>query len=392
MRRPASQPPSAVPARWLRFGFATLPLLGLLGACGGQAPKAQQPLSVQAVIVSPGRFAPGIDVVSRIQSTSNVVMRPEADGRVVRILATQGQRVKAGQPILVLDNVQEAATLDASKSEAIKDRSNALRYIFLNDQGAVSTKDRDYYVTQALQSRDRVRANAATLGYKFVTAPIDGILGNLDTVKLGDYVQKGQAITGIVNNATLWTLMDVPATQVSQVRLGLPVTVQSQGNPPIQGVGRVVFISPYYGENDDKSSPNTVLVKAEFPNLSGQLKTGQFVSNRIITGISDQLAVPAQAVQMKASQPFVFKLYPLRQVLAKIKASPQVLPAQKQALEKLPGSTPIAVQVAVRLGPMQGNIFPVLEGLSKGDQVVVSNTSLLRSGIPVKVAGNGPSN
>ena len=79
-------------------------------------------------------------------------------------------------------------------------------------------------------------------------------------------------------------------------------------------------------------------------------------------------------------------------MLAKIKASPQVLPAQKQALEKLPGSTPIAVQVAVRLGPMQGNIFPVLEGLSKGDQVVVSNTSLLRSGIPVKVAGNGPSN
>ena len=369
----------------------SLPLLGLLVACGSEPPKAQQPLTVQAVIVSPGRFAPGIDVVSRIQSTSNVVMRPEAEGRVVRILAAQGQRVKAGQPILVLDNVQEAANLNASRSEAIKDRANALRYIFLNDQGAVSTKDRDYYVTQALQSRDQVRANAATLGYKFVTAPIDGILGNLDTVKLGDYVQKGQAITGIVNNATLWTLMDVPASQASQVRLGLPVTVQSQGNPPVQGVGRVVFISPYYGEGNDSSSPNTVLVKAEFPNLTGQLKTGQYVSNRIITGVSDQLAVPAQAVQMKASQPFVFKLYPLRQVLPKIKASDQVLPAQKQALEQMPGSTPIAVQVAVRLGTMQANTFPVLEGLSKGDQVVVSNTALLRSGMPVSLAGSGPS-
>lgn len=392
VRRPASQPPSAALVCWPRFGLASLPLLGLLGACGGQAPKAQQPLSVQAVIVSPGRFAPGIDVVSRIQSTSNVVMRPEADGRVVRILASQGQRVKAGQPILVLDNVQESATLDASRAEAVKDRANALRYIFLNDQGAVSTKDRDYYVTQALQARDQVRANAATLGYKFVTAPIDGILGNLDTVKLGDFVQKGQAITGIVNNAMLWTLMDVPATQAGQVRLGLPVTVESQGNPPVRGVGRVVFISPYYGESDQSSSPNTVLVKAVFPNLSGELKTGQFVKNRIITGASEELAVPAQAVQMKASQSFVFKLYPLRQVLAKIKASDQVLPAQKQALEKLPGSTPIAVQVPVRLGPMQGGAFPVLQGLNKGDQVVVSNTALLRSGVPVKVAGSGPSN
>ena len=392
VRRPAFQPRSAILGRWQPVCWVYVPLLALLSACGGEAPKAQQPLTVQAITVTPGRFAPGIEVVSRIQSTSNVVMRPEADGRVVRILASQGQRVKAGQPILVLDNVQESATLDASRSGAIKDRANALRYIFLNDQGAVSTKDRDYYVTQAMQSRDQVRANAATLGYKFVTAPIEGILGNLDTVKLGDYVQKGQAITGIVNNSMLWTLMDLPATQAGQVRLGLPVTMQSQGDPPVRGVGKVVFISPYYGENDGNTSPNTVLVKAVFPNLSGELKTGQFVKNRIITGMSEELAIPAQAVQMKASQPFVFKLYPLRQVLPKIKASPQLLPAQKEALEKLPGSTPIAVQVAVRLGPMQSDAFPVLQGLSKGDQVVVSNTALLRSGMPVQVAGSGPSN
>ncbi len=368
-----------------------VPLL-LLGACSSDKPKVQAPPNVQTVIVGNGRFAPGIDVISRIQSTSNVVMRPEADGRVVRILAAQGQQVKAGQPILVLDNVQEAATLDASKAEALKDRANALRYIFLNDQGAVSTKDRDYYVTQAIQSRDRVRANAATLGYKFVTAPIDGEIGNLDTVKLGDYVRKGQAITGIVNNATLWTLMDVPATQAAQVRIGLPVQVQSQGTPPVQGMGRVVFISPYYGENDNQSSPNTVLVKAEFPNLTGQLKTGQFVRNRIITNVREQLAVPAQAVMMKASQAFVFKVYPLRQVLPRIKASDQLLPAQKESLEKLPGSTPIVVQTQVRLGAMQGNVFPVLAGLEQGDQVVVSNTALLRSGIPVKVAGTGSIN
>ena len=79
--------------------------------------------------------------------------------------------MKAGQPILVLDNVQQSANLDASKAEARKDLVNAERYIFLNEQGAVSTKDRDFYVTQAIQSRDQVRANAATLGYKFVTAP-----------------------------------------------------------------------------------------------------------------------------------------------------------------------------------------------------------------------------
>ena len=364
----------------------------LLSACSGEAAKPQPPLSVQTALVTDGRFAPGIDVVSRIQSTSNVVMRPEANGRVVRILASQGQRVKAGQPILVLDNVQESASLNASRAEAIKNRTNAERYIFLNEQGAVSTKDRDFYVTQAIQSADQVRASAANLGYKFVTAPIDGIIGNLDSVKLGDYVQQGQAITGIVNNSVLWTLMDVPSTQASQVKLGLPVQLVSQTNPPIQGVGKVVFISPYYGVNDEKSSPNTVLVKAVFPNLTGQLKTGQFVHNRIITAVNDQLAVPAQAVQMKASQAFVFKLVPLREVLPKIQASPAVPEAQKQTMAKLPGSTPIAVQVPVQLGQMQSNAFPVISGLSKGDQVIVSKTALLRTGMPVRVSDSASPN
>lgn len=377
--------------RWSAGLSIGLPVL-LLSGCAGETAKPQQPLSVQTALVTDGRFAPGIDVVSRIQSTSNVVMRPEANGRVVRILASQGQRVKAGQPILVLDNVQEAASLNASRAEAIKNRTNAERYIFLNEQGAVSTKDRDFYVTQAIQSADQVRASAANLGYKFVTAPIDGIIGNLDSVKLGDYVQQGQAITGIVNNSMLWTLMDVPSTQASQVKLGLPVQLVSQTNPPIRGIGTVVFISPYYGVNDEKSSPNTVLVKAVFPNLTGQLKTGQYVHNRIITSVNDQLAVPATAVQMKASQAFVFKLYPLREVLPKIQASPQVPEPQKQAMAKLPGSTPIAVQVPVKVGPMQTNAFPVIAGLSKGDQVVISNTALLRTGMPVRVGDNGSTN
>lgn len=365
-----------------------LGLACLLSSCSKPEAAAKSPIAVQSAVVGEGRFAPGIDVVSRIQSTSNVVMRPEADGRVVRILASQGQRVRAGQPILVLDNVQQDASLRASQAEALKDRTNAKRYIFLNEQGAVSTKDRDFYVTQALQSYQSARANAATLGYKFVTAPIDGVIGNLDTVKLGDYVTKGQAITGIVNNSVLWTLMDVPATQASSVQVGMPVTLQSQGNPPINGVGRVVFISPYFGENDERSSPNTVLVKAEFPNLTGVLKTGQFVRNRIITAVSTQLAVPVQAVLMQAQQPFVYRLMPLRSILPKIKASTQVLPAQKAALEKLPGSTPIAVQVPVRLGALQNNMFPVLAGLSRGDEVVISNTALIRTGTPVRVANS----
>jgi len=333
-----------------------LPLLMVaLSACGAQ-PVAREPLSVQVTRIGEAGFSPSIEVVSRLSSTTDVALRPETDGRVVRILVQQGDRVRAGQPILVLDNVQETASLNASQAEARKDRLNAERYIFLNDRGAVSTKDRDAYVTKALQSRDQVRAAAATLGYKYVTAPISGEIGDLDTVKLGDYVRKGEAITGIVDNANLWTLMDVPATQSAR-----------SGN---------------------SSSPNTVLVKASFPNLTGLLKPGQFVRNRIITGSDRQLSVPVQAVMMQAQQPFVYRVFRISQVEARIRSSTQISAEMKKKLLALPPSTTIVVQTPVQLGPLQANSYPLISGLRAGDQVVVSNTALLRTGLPVKVVAS----
>ena len=368
----------------MRRLLAPLPLLLLLVGCGPKQPQ-RQPTAVQVQTIGSAEFNPSIDVISRLSSTTDVSLRPEADGRVVKILVKQGQKVKAGEPILVLDNVQQTAALDSAKAEARKDRLNAERYVFLNEQGAVSTKQRDAYVTQAIQSAERVRSDAATLGYKYVTSPIDGEIGDLDTVKLGDYVRKGQAITGIVDNSTLWTLMDVPATEASRVALNQAVLLRTQGNPPVEGSGKVVFISPYFGVSGNSSSPNTVLVKAAFPNLTGKLKTGQYVLNRIITGSQQSLSVPVSAVLMQAQQPFVYRIVRLSEALPKIKASKTVPEKQKKRLASMPGSTPIVVQTSVQLGDLQHNSYPVRSGLKAGDQVVVSNTALLRTGLPVTI-------
>ena len=368
----------------MRRALAFLPLIALVAGCGAK-PPGRPPLLVQVESVGASNFNPSFEVISVLSSTTDVALRPEADGRVVKILVTQGQRVEAGQPILVLDNVQQTAQLNAAQAEARKDRLNAERYIFLNEQGAVSTKQRDEYVTQAIQSRDQAKADRATLGYKYVTAPISGEIGDLDTVKTGDYVRQGQAITGIVDNSNLWTLMDVPATQALQVKIGQSVQLQTQTNPPLTATGKVVFISPYFGLSGTTSSPNTVLVKAAFPNPNGTLKTGQYVKNRVITGSTSQLSVPVNAVLMQAQQPFVYKIVTLAQALPKIKASTTLPDPEKKKLEALPPSTPIVVQVPVQLGQLQGNRYPLISGLQKGERVVVSNTALLRTGLPVKI-------
>lgn len=365
--------------------MCALAAAALLAGCG-KPKQAARMMTVQTATISEFTFEPNIQAISVLESTTNVGLMPETDGRVVQVLAKDGQQVKAGQPILVLDNVQESAALDAAKAQARTDSLNAERYEFLYQNGAASAKKRDQYATQAIASRDQARSAAATLGYKFVRSPIDGVIGDLDKVKLGDYVKTGQAITGIVNNSTLWTLMEIPATQAGDVAIGQAVKVVSQGNPPVQGEGSVVFISPYFGLNGNSSAPNTLMVKAEFPNLTGKLKTGQFVKSAIITGRKESLAVPVQAVMMQAEQPFVYKLIPLSRALPKIKASPTVSAEAKQKLEKLPSNTPIVVQTPVQLGQLQNNVYPVKSGLNQADVVAISNTSRLRSGMPVKVA------
>ena len=376
-----------------RCGWTFTLLLLLITGCGAKQ-EAKRPLPlVQVAEIGQASFSPGIDVVSQLESVTDVVLKPETNGKVVKILVKQGEKVRQGQVLLVLDNVQPAAQLDASIAEARKDKLNAERYTFLADQGAVSRKEQDFYVTQAIESHDRARAARATLGYSYLRAPFDGEIGDLSSVKIGDYVKTGQAITGIVSNSLLWTNMDVPASVANQVRKGQRVLLTTSANPPFRGEGRVVFISPYFrsGSASASSSPNTVLVKAEFPNLTGKLKPGQKVKNRIITQETNQLAVPVQAVLMQAAQPFVYRVYPLSAISARIKASPRVPEEMKRKLLALPGTTPTVLQTPVKLGKLQGNLYPVRSGLAAGDRVVVSNTALLRSGMPVREApANSP--
>ena len=354
-----------------------------LSGCGTKQPK--QFLSIQTSRIERATFSPAIEAISPLESTSNVAVKPQIDGSVVKILATAGQPVKAGQVILVLDNVQQSAALDAARSEVRKDVINAARYDYLYRQGAVSAKERDRYSNEAVQAKDEARSDAAKLGYKFVRAPIDGVIGDLDSVKLGDYVKTGETITGIVDNSTLWTLMEIPASEASAVKVGQTVKLVSQTTPQVTGEGKVTFVSPYYGLSGSSNAPNTLMVKAEFPNLTGQLKTGQFVASQIITGSKSSLAVPVQAVMMQAQQPFVYKVVPLNKVLPTIKASPNASKQAVKKLEQLPMDTPIVVQTKVQLGDLQNNAYPVQAGLKAGDQVAISNTSRLRSGMPVQV-------
>ena len=130
---------------------------GLVGCSERQLPLPPPP---QVVLVTPRPEVnpDSADYQSTLEAIREVRLAPEIAGRIVKMPVYEGQRVRPGQLLFVLDQIQQQASVNANAAEFRKDRVNAERYIFLNQQGAVSTKDRDFYVTQAIQSGDQLKA------------------------------------------------------------------------------------------------------------------------------------------------------------------------------------------------------------------------------------------
>jgi multidrug efflux pump subunit AcrA (membrane-fusion protein) len=85
-----------------------------------------------------------------------VPLAAEIDGRIVAMPMREGQLVRPGDPLFRLDQLQQQASVVAA-AQAREDRLEAERYIFLNEQGAASTKQRDTMVTAAITSAEQAQ-------------------------------------------------------------------------------------------------------------------------------------------------------------------------------------------------------------------------------------------
>ena len=341
---------------------------GLVGCSERQLPLPPPP---QVVLVTPRPEVnpDSADYQSTLEAIREVRLAPEIAGRIVKMPVYEGQRVRPGQLLFVLDQIQQQASVNASAAEFRKDRVNAERYIFLNQQGAVSTKDRDFYVTQAIQSSDQLKASSATLAYKNVLSPIPGYVGNLN-YKIGDVIQAGSVVASVVDNSKLWVRLDVPGELADRVVPGLQVILRGPDPKRPVATGAVSFVAPSL----DKQR-QTLLVKAVFDNPDAALRSNQRVSATIIFSKRQNLMIPQQAVLMQAGKPFVFLAVSGAEATRRLGRSPDPKPRP---------DLPVAIQVPVGLGKMQAGAYPVLQGITADDQVVLGNLAQLRSGISVQ--------
>ena len=346
-------------------------LLGLAGC--GEGGKRRPPALVTVAPASSQRFEQPLNTVSTLEAAEEIDLAAQAGGRVQRLLVRTGDPVRAGQLLVVLDQTQLRAEVQALRAKAKRDQLAYERFRSLVSQGAASALQAEEYQANAIGSRESLRAKLADLAYKEIRAPIAGVMGDL-TIKPGDLVSAGTPFSRIIRNERLLARIDVPAGRMGQLRPGQSVQLLAADGDQPQAEGRISQVDPGVS-----ATSQTLLAKAIIRNPDGLLRNGQRLRTRVLLGSEQQLSVPFEAVTRQFGQAFVFVVGNLEQ----LRQDPGR--ADLKALERLPKGTAMALQRPVQVGPLQGNRYPVLEGLRPGERVIVSGTMGLRHGSPVRI-------
>ena len=359
-----------------RLGPALVPLLPLLlTACGGTPQAAPPPLVVDTVDATAVAFRDEVATISTMDALEAVQLAAQAGGRIEQLNIRQGDRVRAGQLLVVLDQAQLQAQRAELVAKQAKDRLNLQRFQFLARVGAASAIQRDELQQTYISSKAELKALEADLTYRDLRSPIDGIVGDV-SVKVGDVIRSGDPFTSLIRNGRLNARIDVPASFRRRLKPGQSVILEDPGTQAVLGRGVIDSIDPSVNAGNQ-----VLLVKAGFDNRDGGLRDGLRVRTRVVLDQGEQLSVPVTSVTQSSGQSYVFRLGTVEQ----LRREPGPLtPAQINAL---PAGSRVALQTRVELGSIQNGRYPVLRGLRQGDPVITSQLLSLRHGMAVTPAG-----
>ena len=344
-------------------------LASMIAGCRGGGAIPPDPATfaakVKVVVAQPRTVEDASEYVATIKSRSSATLQPQVEGQITRIFVRSGEYVEAGAPILQIDPLKQSATVRSQEAtRKVKmatlewTRTQLERAKGLSAQGITSQADLDQAQTandaaQAdLSSLDaQVKEQEVQLEYYAVIAPTAGIIGDVP-VHVGDRVTTSTLLTTIDQRTGLEAYINVPVERAPQVRLGTPVQILD-GSGKVLAESRVTFVSPQVD-----NTTQSVLIKAGLEHPRGDARSSQFVRARVIWKAEPGLLVPVTAVSRVSGQYFAFVAEPKDKGL-------------------------VARQRPVRLGPILGNDYVVLDGLEPGDRLIVSGAQNLVDGMPV---------
>ncbi|MGZ5104958.1 MAG: efflux RND transporter periplasmic adaptor subunit, partial [Usitatibacter sp.] len=350
--------------------------LAALAACSKQAAPGAAPAAVPARVieVQPRSVPIVVEGVGQVEGSKEVEVRSRVSGNLKKILYKEGEVVKPGATLFQIDPEPFEIALNQARSLLAQEvarneqmHRESARMSELIGQRAVSQKEVDDAKSNtrlsdaALQvAQSRVKEAELNLSYTKIDAPVGGVTGRSQHSE-GSLISTSGAdslLTTLSQMDPVWVRFSLSESDLAKLPGG---KLTRTSNPEIKLVLPDGSIYPVTGRLNFAASQidprlATMQLRAEFANGGAGLLPGQFVRVQLIGGQRDNVfLIPQVAVTQTESGYLVF-----------------VLDAQGKA-ELRP----------VKVGDWVGKDWTILDGLKKGDKVVVDNLLKLRPGSAV---------
>ncbi len=334
-------------------------------------PVVAQPASEQPLDLS-------LTALGTVTARSTVTVHVRVDGELNRVAFREGQLVRAGELLAVVDPRPFEVSLQSARAQLQRDqaqlqnaRVDMERYRGLVADDSIPKQQLDTQVSLVAQLEGTVAADQAAvdsaalqLSYTRVTAPVGGRVG-LRQVDAGNIVHAADTaglvvITEVQPIAVIFPVpQDALPGVLDRLRTGgrLAVDALDRDGKAVLASGRLLTT-----DNLIDTTTGTVKLKAEFPNRDGSLFPNQFVNVKLhLQTLPRALTIPTAAVLRGAPGLYAYVV----------------------------GKDGTVSMHTVKLGATDGDRVQVLDGLAVNDQVVVDGTDKLREGAKVELLQPG---
>jgi membrane fusion protein (multidrug efflux system) len=375
--RQPSLSPRLTRASWVFLVVVLISSSPLAGCKKAPPQQALHAIPVTVLQVEPRDVPVNFEFIAQTQSSHEVEIRARVNGFLDKRLYTEGDVVKEGQILFLMDKKPFQAKVDGAAAALARQRaamenarSNLERVKPLAAQNALSQKDLEdatgaYEMSAAAveQAKTQLQTAQLNLSYCTIPSPLTGI-SSAALQQDGAYINEANSqLATVTGLSPLWANFSLSENelkryydQVDSGRIRPPknknflVEIVLVDGSIFPQTGRITFVAPSFNPKT-----GTFLFRVSFDNPKGWLRPNQYVRARLKGCIRPKaIVIPQRAVQQGAKGHFVW-------LVTKGRVDPQ----------------------PVVLGDWHGSDVFVEQGLKADSQVVVDGGLLLQPGAPV---------
>lgn len=331
---------------------------------------AGRTVTVEVAALERRDLVPVFSFSANLEAVWGTDVSAKADGRIDQLLVEEGDLVQAGMILARLDVNELAAQVMQADGQVLQARAtleqnelNFRRMDTLFRQNAVSAQTLDSARTQRDLAQGGVTAaegNLLLLQTRLqnanIVSPMTGVVVKR-YVQAGTFSKAGAPIVAVADVTSLLAKALVGEAQISELKLGTPVTIRVNALKDQEFKGSLTRLSPAA-----TLPARTFTAEVSIPNPQGLLKVGMFAKAEIAGQVRTKvLAVPESALVLREDQKTIF-----------------VVAADNKVVQKV-----------LKLGGSAGGWVEVDEGVKEGEKIVVAGQHKLKDGASIRIGSPG---